>query len=93
MISSDSGDTMLALFDGRRSGDGGFRRIAFKTTGEDFLTFVDRQESIPDANASDEGDITDFGSAYSVSFIDPYGYAFEVTTYDYEQVSERLNGY
>lgn len=92
MISSDGGDTMLALFTGRRSGGGGgFRRVAFRTTGEDFLTFVDRLGSIPEIDASGEGDITDFGRAYSVFFTDPYGHDFEVTTYDYAQVSGRLS--
>jgi hypothetical protein len=92
MISSDDGETMLALFKGHRSSSGGgFSRVAFRTTGQAFLTFVNRLRSIPHINASGEGDITDFGSAYSVFFTDPYGNAFEVTTYDYEQVSRCLD--
>ena len=83
MISSDGGDTMLALFKGRPSGSGGgVSRVAFRTTGEDFLTFMDRLESIPDINASGESDIIDFGRAYSVFFTDTYGHVFEVTTYE-----------
>jgi catechol 2,3-dioxygenase-like lactoylglutathione lyase family enzyme len=91
MISSDGGDTMLAVFAGRRSdGGGGFRCVAVRTTGEDFLPFVDRLASMPEIDACGEAAITDFGRAYAVFFTDPYGHPLEVTTDDYERVSRRL---
>lgn len=92
MVSSDDGDTMLALFEGAPStGSGGFQRVAFRTSGEGFLEFLDRLDSIPDIRTDGPRRVSDFGSAYSVFFSDPFGYAFEVTTYNYEFVSDQLD--
>jgi catechol 2,3-dioxygenase-like lactoylglutathione lyase family enzyme len=91
MLSTDGGRTMLALFEGPPSpGTGGFRRVAFRTSGKGFLAFLDRTDAIPEIDAQGAGSVTDFGSAYSVFFSDPYGYPFEVTTYEYDVVSESL---
>lgn len=91
MISSDDGETMLALFEGSPSpGAGGFQRVAFRASGEDFLTFLDRAEAVPEIDARGGGSVRDFGSAYSVFFSDPYGYAFEVTTYECDVVSDHV---
>lgn len=92
MISSDDGNTMLALFKGTPSnGSGGFQRVAFETSGENFLRFRERSEEIPNIDARGQRNVIDFGRAYSVFFSDPYGHSFEVTTYDYEFVSKKLD--
>lgn len=92
MVSSDGGDTMLALFEGTPSnGRGGFQRVAFRTDGEGFLAFLDRLDAIPDISTGGARNVTDLGSAYSVFFSDLYGYSFEVTTYEYEFVSDQLD--
>jgi len=92
MISSDGGDTMLALFKRSLSDQtGGFQRVAFETSGPNFLQFRERLENISNIDATKARNVTDFGSAYSVFFSDPYGHSFEVTTYDYDFVSDRLN--
>ena len=81
MISSDGGDTTLALFRGTPSdGRGGFRRVAF----------LDRLDSVPAVDATGARNVSDFGSAYSVFFSDPHGYPLEITTYDYDVVSDEL---
>lgn len=69
----------------------GVLRVAFRTTGEGFLTFVSRLDSVHEIDASGPGDVTDFGGAYSVFFTDPYGHPFEVTTYDDDVVSDALD--
>ncbi|ELZ12208.1 hypothetical protein C479_05353 [Halovivax asiaticus JCM 14624] len=52
MMSSDDGNTMLALFKGGPSnGNGGFQRIAFETSGENFLRFRERLAEIPNIDA------------------------------------------
>lgn len=58
----------------------------------DFISFVDRLTSIPDIDAEGRESVVSFGTetAWSVFFTDPYGYEFEVTTYDYEEVAEKL---
>lgn len=91
MISCDSGDTMLALFEGSPSDTrGGFRRIAFEVSGENFRRFRERLQRITDTDRGKARSVTDLERAYSVFFSDPYGHSLEVTTYDYEFVSETL---
>lgn len=93
MISSDDGNTMLALFEGPAQ-DGvlptGHKLIAFRVSGEGFMDFLGRLESL---SLSDQGgkrvtaaSAVDHGAAYSVYFTDPYGNAYEVTTYDTDSV-------
>ena len=98
MISSDDGNTKLALFEGEPPGsqDGaGFRRVAFRVTGAAFLEFLSRLSDVPLAdrkgNRLTPETVVDHEKAYSIYFSDPYGHELEITTYDYE-VTGRLLG-
>lgn len=89
MVSSDGGSTMLALFEGepQRSGEAaGFHRVAFRVDGERFMWFLDRTRELELPRSG----VVDHEKAYSIYFRDPYGNPFEITTYDYEHVGERL---
>ncbi|MGH7494359.1 MAG: VOC family protein [bacterium] len=99
MISSDNGNTKLALFTGEPPGGRrniiGFRRVAFRVTGGDFLAFLGR---LKDFSVLDESgkrvmaqDIVDHDKAFSIYFCDPYGHRLEVTTYDYGDVAISLS--
>lgn len=97
MISSDGGSTMLALFKGRPRGSretAGHHRVAFRVDGPGFLQFVARLATVPVFN--DQGQpltaeqVVDHGKAYSIYFCDPYGHRYEITTYDYDYVSNNL---
>ncbi len=89
MISSDGGSTKLALFVGRSQEDretAGFHLVAFRVSGRDFETFLDR---LDDLTLTDHHDRTvtrefvqDHGQAFSVYFNDPHGHRIELTTYD-----------
>ena len=98
MISSDGGNTMVALFDGESNGFRpavGHRRVAFRVDGPDFMRFLARSEN---RVFDEQGQVISFLSpvdhqkSYSVYFCDPYGNRYEVTTYDYIQVHQQLNG-
>ena len=98
MISTDGGSTMLALFKRtpeREQESFRHRRVAFRVDGPGFMQFLQRLERLVIQN--DRGrrltadQVIDHDQAYSIYFQDPYGYPYEVTTYEYAYVSSRLN--
>jgi catechol-2,3-dioxygenase len=92
MISTDSGETKLALFEGQPQGlehPVGIRRIAFRIGGDDFLRLIEELDALKGSDAVKRSEITDHGKSFSVYFSDPYGNRLEVTTYDYEAVAKR----
>lgn len=97
MISSDNGQTMLALFQGEPIGFNepvGYRRVAFRVAATGFLTFLDRLKTYPvhhhNSDLAYQLDPVDHDLAFSVYFCDPDGNRFEVTTYEYEAVKSML---
>ena len=97
MISSDGGNTKLALFEGQPAPSTptmAFRRVAFRVTGSGFAEFLRRLPELALVDAT-RGPVTingvvDHRQAFSIYFDDPYGHQLEVTTYDYDDVSQRL---
>jgi catechol 2,3-dioxygenase-like lactoylglutathione lyase family enzyme len=96
VASADAG-TKLAIFKGEPPGDAepvGWYRVAFRVDGAGFIAFLDRLESLELRNNRGEGltrdSAVDHGKAWSIYFNDPYGHRFEITTYDYDYVKERL---
>ncbi|MEP6592707.1 MAG: VOC family protein [Acidobacteriota bacterium] len=97
MISSDAGNTKLALFQGAADDPGaraGFDRVAFRVGAANFRTFLDR---LPDLQLTDDAGqavtsnaVADHTAAYSLYFCDPFGHRLELTTYDYEQAKRLL---
>jgi catechol 2,3-dioxygenase-like lactoylglutathione lyase family enzyme len=97
MISNDGGRTKLALFVGEPQGSrgtAGFHLVAFGLSGEDFVRFVGRVDSLDltnhHGNSVTAESVRDHQAAWSIYFNDPYGHRLEVTTYDYEIVKKRL---
>lgn len=97
MISTQLGNTKLALFEGKPSSSrqgAGFHLVAFRVGAESFLQFVKRLSQIdlvdeighPVTHAS----VTDHGAAMSIYFCDPQGYQLELTTYESDEVKKRL---
>jgi catechol 2,3-dioxygenase-like lactoylglutathione lyase family enzyme len=97
MISSDAGNTKLALFEGTPdacSQAAAFRRVAFRVTASGFTEFLRR---LPDLRLIDSRSravthhlVVDHQQAYSIYFSDPWMHELEVTTYDYAYTSDRL---
>ena len=97
MISSDDGSTKLAVFQGEAPGARepvGWHRVAFRVDGVGFVAFLDRLESLALDNHRGErlthGHVVNHDLSWSIYFNDPYGHRFEITTYDYDFVAERL---
>lgn len=97
MLSTATGQTRLALFRGRRAGEGNDagRTIAFRVGGAGFVAFVSALSELQlvDGNgrAIGKGDVVDHDLAWSVYFCDPDGNRVELTTYDYGYVAKRLS--
>lgn len=99
MISSDEGNTKLALFEGQPAASphtAAFRRVAFRVTAKGFAEFL---RLLPELALTDAGhhavmsaSVIDHQQAYSIYFSDPYGHLLEVTTYDYAETSAHLAG-
>jgi catechol 2,3-dioxygenase-like lactoylglutathione lyase family enzyme len=98
MISSDDGNTKLALFDGqppRSRPTVGFHRVAFRVTAGGFMDLLQRlkdlrlKDQMGDPVTSDA--VVDHHKAYSIYFSDPYGHQLEVTTYEYEATRAALS--
>jgi catechol 2,3-dioxygenase-like lactoylglutathione lyase family enzyme len=95
-ISSDGGNTSLALFrkEGRAIGEVR-NTIAFRVDADDFLLFLARLETFEmrdkNGNRVKASDVEDHGKSYSIYFCDPDGNPYELTTYDYQSVYDRLN--
>ena len=97
MISSDGGNTKLALFE-RDSAHSrtasGIHLVAFRIDGEGFMTFLDRLGEIEvrddKGRALTAAAVVDHDQAFSIYFVDPYGHNLEVTTYDHESTRAAL---
>jgi len=89
MISSDAGQTMVALFTGKPQGTAapiGFSRLAFRVDAATFLAFVARWEHAGVADSGVPLRVRDHTTAFSAYFTDPFGNPLEVTTYAHEEV-------
>jgi catechol 2,3-dioxygenase-like lactoylglutathione lyase family enzyme len=97
MIATREGSTKLALFEGASPTGGatnGFHRVAFRTDGEGFVSFLARLEELAlrnrDGRPVTAEAVFDHEMAFSIYFSDPYGHNLELTTYDHESVRSAL---
>ncbi|MFN8529009.1 MAG: VOC family protein [Anaerolineae bacterium] len=97
MISSNDGGTMIALFKGTPPKDGGpfsAKRVAFRVDSAGFLSFLDELSGF--VISADKGErltrahVVDHDKSWSIYFTDPYGNRYEITSYDYATIKERL---
>jgi catechol 2,3-dioxygenase-like lactoylglutathione lyase family enzyme len=97
MISSDDGNTMLALFRGEGPGEReitGHQRVAFRVDAAGFMTFLDHIERVHVPNRHGDrltrDEVIDHELAWSIYFGDPWGNRYEVTSYDYDELRTAL---
>jgi catechol 2,3-dioxygenase-like lactoylglutathione lyase family enzyme len=98
MISSDEGNTKLALFEGIggpvQARTAAFQRVAFRVTAAGFTEFLSRlaECGLTDAKGQPltRRSVVDHQQAYSIYFSDPYGHNLEVTTYEYAAATASL---
>lgn len=93
-ITSDGGNTEIALFQRDPKVEKRFSTVAFRTNGEGFLIFLEllATNEVFDQNGVKvtANDVEDHEKSYSIYFNDPDGNPIELTTYDYDYVRERL---
>ena len=94
MLSSDDGATHLALFERARDKIRLGQTVAFRVDGAGFMSFLARLTELdlrdPVGTRVTAGDIEDHGHSYSVYFCDPDGNPYEITSYDYAFLRDRL---
>ena len=97
MISSDGGNTKLALFEGEPQGSrptSGFHLVAFRVDAGGFMDCLQRLEDLKVKDHRDRlvtfDSAVNHDQAYSVYFSDPYGHRLEVTTYEHRATREAL---
>jgi catechol 2,3-dioxygenase-like lactoylglutathione lyase family enzyme len=92
VISSDGGETHLALFEAKSEFKPG-QVIAFRVKADGFMAFLDRLDALKLyalGRPVMRKDVADHGNSWSVYFCDPDGNPYEITTYDYSEVAVRL---
>ncbi len=97
MISLDgTGQTgKLALFQGEPSATPlGFQRVAFGVDGANFMRFLARLDEIEvwdhRGRRVTRDLIVDHDKSWSIYFNDPFGHRYEVTSYDYDEITQWL---
>jgi len=84
-IGNDEGSIHIALFEGEPKKNRSV--IAFNVTGKDFINWHKRIN-----NALREViDVDDHSVSFSIYFADAYGNPYEITSYDYETLSNHYN--
>ena len=84
-IGNDEGSIHIALFEGEPKNNRSV--IAFNATGKEFINWHKR---INDA-LSEVIEVDDHSVSFSIYFADPYGNPYEITSYDYEILSNHYN--
>ena len=87
----------MALFRGEPQGSRiatAHKRVAFRISGAGFMEFISRLKTHNIIGGSGEllaaGDVVDHEKSFSIYFVDPYEYNYEITIYDYTFVAARL---
>ncbi len=99
MISSDNGNTMIALFERNPeipSSPTTNRTMAFRVDGRGFLEFLDRLDTHPVMDEQGRQitaeDVVEHQAleSFSIYFNDPSGNPLEITSYDYALIAKAL---
>jgi len=77
-IGNEEGSIQIALFEGELSN---------KTTGEEFINWHKRINNA----LSEFIEVEDHSVSFSIYFEDPYGNPYEITSYDYDILSNHYN--
>jgi len=97
MLTTPEAGTKLALFKGTPPQQvTGFVTLAFRVDAEGLIQFKDRMEDLELSNHSGHkltktNAVVDHDLAWSIYFRDPWGYPYEITTYEYNEVKAKLD--
>ncbi|MDH3339996.1 MAG: VOC family protein [Nitrosopumilus sp.] len=86
-------DIKIALFEGSKDNNSSINRIAFRTSGEKFVDFINRLDNMELFFLKDKvtkKKIVDHDLSYSIYFDDPDGNKLELTCYDHDFVKSKI---
>jgi len=87
IMSSDGGETHLALIESKDTAGPHARVIAFRVDAKGLKTFLARLGELDLRDFKGErvtaGEVADHGETWSIYFCDPDGNPYEITTYDH----------
>ena len=84
-IGNDEGTIHIALFEGKPKSNRSV--IAFNATGEEFIDWHKRINNV----LSEVIEVDDHSVSFSIYFEAPYGNPYEITSYEYEILSNHYN--
>ena len=84
-IGNDEGTIHIALFEGKPKSNRSV--IAFNATGEEFIDWHKRINNV----LSEVIEVDDHSVSFSIYFEDPYGNPYEITSYEYDILSNHYN--
>ncbi len=93
MLTTADAGTKLAVFKGKPPQQvTGFVTLAFRVDAEGFMEFAGRVEELGLSNhrgvkLTQDTAIVDHQLSWSIYFRDPWGYPYEITTYEYDTVN------
>ena len=82
MIRNNEGNINIALFKGTQTNNPAV--IAFKVSGKEFINCHNKIINSLNENIK----VVDHGLQFSIYFEDPYGNPYEITSYDYDMITE-----
>ena len=80
-IGNEEGSIHIALFKGEPKENRSV--VAFNTSGKEFINWHKKINDVADGNI----EAVDHSVSFSIYFEDPYGNPYEITSYDYEILS------
>ena len=93
-VGNPNNNVKIALFKGNnKDNDGSINRMAFRSSGKNFVDFINRLDSVKlffKENKVTRKDIVDHDVAYSIYFEDPDGNRLELTCYDHDFVKSKI---
>jgi len=96
MLTTPEAGTKLALFKGPPPQTvTGFETLAFRVDADGFMQFVGRIDDLNLSNhrgvaLTSDNAVIDHTLSWSIYFRDPWGYPYEITTYEYDAVKQQL---
>ncbi|WP_420710230.1 hypothetical protein [Nitrosopumilus sp.] len=92
-IGNKDGNIKIALFKGNKENDSSIGRITFRTSGKEFISFLNRLETVPVFSLGqkiDKHNVVDHDISFSIYFNDPDGNKLELTSYDHEYLHSKF---
>ena len=93
VIGNKDKSVKLAMFEGKKANDGSINRIAFRTSGKNFVDFITRLDDMQVfflKHRVTKENLVDHEISYSIYFEDLDGNKLELTCYEYDFVKSKI---